>query len=70
MICPLCGGKTKTLDSRDKEGYTKRRRKCESCGYVFYTEELEVLGKRQRKTSGKKKIRVLNGNKLAYMGVQ
>lgn len=46
MTCPVCGGKTRVLDSRsDCEG-VYRRRKCVECGYSLYTTEYESDGSR------------------------
>ena len=44
MTCPVCGGKTRVMDSRsDCEG-VYRRRKCKECGYALYTSEIETDG--------------------------
>lgn len=38
--CPLCGGMTKVIDTRDREdGTTIRKRRCLACSYRFFTEE-------------------------------
>lgn len=43
MTCPICGEKTKVVDSRCDDGETVyRRRECKSCHYRFTTEEVEV----------------------------
>lgn len=42
MTCPVCGAKTKILDSRKRIDYVRRRRECVECGYRFTTEETEV----------------------------
>lgn len=42
MICPICGEKTKVIDSRSECDCVKRRRECLGCGYRFSTEEIEV----------------------------
>ena len=41
MFCPKCNAKTKVIDSRICEEEVFRRRKCNECGYIFYTEEFE-----------------------------
>ena len=41
MICHECGGSTKVLDSRSKDGSTRRKRVCTKCTTSFWT--LEVL---------------------------
>lgn len=42
MKCPNCESKTIVLDSRCVELAVARHRHCSSCGYSFYTEELEA----------------------------
>ncbi len=38
--CPMCGGMTKVIDTRDRaDGTTHRKRACLLCGYRFDTEE-------------------------------
>ena len=40
MRCPVCGGGTKVLDSRDSRGEEiRRRRLCNECGHRFTTRE-------------------------------
>ena len=41
MICYKCGGSTKVLDSRSKDGSIRRKRTCTNCTTSFWT--LEVL---------------------------
>ena len=41
MICHKCGGSTKVLDSRSKDGSIRRKRTCTNCTTSFWT--LEVL---------------------------
>lgn len=46
MNCPKCGAKTKVTDSRlEKEVFTKRVRKCLSCGAIFETVERYTMEK-------------------------
>lgn len=41
MTCPICGAKTKVMDTRgDKQ--IVRRRKCDSCGHMVFTLEREI----------------------------
>ena len=42
MNCPNCGGKTRTIDSRDRDegNMTYRRRECRKCGERFTTFEI------------------------------
>lgn len=42
MYCPKCDNNTIVKDSRKVEKLVARRRECTSCGYSFYTEEVEV----------------------------
>lgn len=44
MTCPVCGAETKVMCCRKDCESVVRRRKCVECGYVFYTQELEVDG--------------------------
>jgi hypothetical protein len=41
MICPLCSGETKVMDSRDSDHLVRRRRECSACRYRFSTHEAE-----------------------------
>ena len=41
MKCPRCGSlKTKVIDSRKRNGLTRRARSCEDCYKWFYTVEI------------------------------
>lgn len=40
MRCEKCGGEAKVVDSGKRGKYVFRKRKCSSCGYVFFTREL------------------------------
>ena len=42
MICPNCGGETKTLESRQYSHVYKRRHECLICKERFSTYEIEV----------------------------
>lgn len=39
MKCPVCGGKTRVMDSRPFMGFVSRYRKCKKCGASFFTKE-------------------------------
>jgi transcriptional regulator NrdR family protein len=39
MNCPICGGKTKTIDVRHVGYTTRRRRECVECSTRFTTKE-------------------------------
>lgn len=41
--CPKCDNKTLVVESRIVDDVVVRKRKCKTCGDVFYTEEIEVL---------------------------
>lgn len=43
MRCPICGGRTKVLDVREKRDKVKRRRECPDCLTRFTTEEKLVI---------------------------
>lgn len=42
MTCPVCGGNTRIIDSRNKDDHKKRRRICQECGYKFNTIEIDM----------------------------
>jgi transcriptional repressor NrdR len=42
MICPVCGGETKVVDSRPSNDSVRRRRECLDCGVRFDTLEHRV----------------------------
>lgn len=42
MNCPVCGEKSTVTDTAIDIDATYRRRKCKSCNYVFFTEEVDV----------------------------
>lgn len=42
MTCPVCGGYTMIIDSRNKDDHKKRRRICQECGYKFNTIEIDM----------------------------
>lgn len=41
MFCPYCKGRTLVKDSKAIAGHVYRRRRCQECGALFYTEEVE-----------------------------
>lgn len=41
MTCPICGEKTKVLDSRPDVDSIRRKRECLCCKYHFYTTEID-----------------------------
>lgn len=43
MYCPECNNRTTVVESRVVDDVVVRKRKCKTCGGVFYTEEIEVL---------------------------
>jgi transcriptional regulator NrdR family protein len=42
MTCTKCGNDTKVIDTCHLAESVTRKRKCKSCDYVFFTEELKV----------------------------
>lgn len=42
MTCPVCGSKTKVIDTCNTIDVIYRKRRCVSCGYTFNTEEVET----------------------------
>lgn len=55
MTCPICGEKTKILETRADTDYIRRRRKClnRECMYTFTTIEIskDLLDRIERKKS-------------------
>ncbi|MGX8267394.1 NrdR family transcriptional regulator [Anaerostipes caccae] len=45
MNCPECNGTTKVIDSRRGENEVHRKRECLSCGFQFYTAEVQTDNK-------------------------
>ncbi len=45
MLCPICGGDTKVINSRERAFYVYRKRECKECGHRFETEEKEKAKK-------------------------
>lgn len=41
LLCPVCGAKTKVIDSHPDEDSINRKRKCLGCGYRFLTVEID-----------------------------
>ena len=42
MLCPVCEGETKVIDSRRKPDCVNRRRECLECGFRFNTVEVDT----------------------------
>ncbi len=42
MNCPICGGKTRVIDSIPNEDSVQRRRKCVECKHRFATVEIDA----------------------------
>lgn len=55
MKCEKCGSGSSTLDTRVFDGYSRRKRKCKNCGFIFRTRE--VLEVKKPKTVIKKVIK-------------
>ena len=59
MLCPICGGDSKVLDTRTNESVNsvKRRRECMKCGKHFTTyERIEDMPLIVRKKSGRTEL--------------
>ena len=59
MLCPICGGDSKVLDTRTNESVNsvKRRRECIQCGKRFTTyEKIEDMPLIVRKKSGRTEL--------------
>ena len=41
MTCPVCGKRASVVDVRNYVDHVIRKRKCDECGYIFYTTEIE-----------------------------
>ena len=57
MTCPVCGGKTHVVDSRQSEDSIKRRRECLECNHRFSTLEIDVDYYASLKPINKKAVR-------------
>lgn len=42
MTCPICGGSNTVIGSKQECDAIHRRRRCDECGHIFYTEEYEA----------------------------
>ena len=59
MLCPVCGGQSRVLDTRtnDTVNTVKRRRECVECGKRFTTyEKIEDMPLIVRKRSGRTEL--------------
>ena len=73
MLCPICGGDSKVLDTRTNESVNsvKRRRECMKCGKRFTTyERIEDMPLIVRKKSGRTELfdksKILKGMAKAF----
>lgn len=41
MTCPVCGERSRCIDTITECDVIYRKRQCVDCGYVFYTEEID-----------------------------
>lgn len=62
MTCPVCGGKTRVLDSEADSESVYRRRKCVECDHRFYTTESEsdrgdIYAIRENKRKSRKSLK-------------
>ena len=48
MKCPNCDGEISVLETINQQRFTYRQRKCEMCGFKFYTKE-EVCSSEEAK---------------------
>ena len=51
MLCEICEGKTRVINTRTDVDHVVRKRMCLKCGHIFYTQEIDVDYK-----TGKKEI--------------
>ena len=53
-----CGGETLVVETRTVEGIIRRRRRCRSCEYTFWTKEIfdREVGRQGKLTKPKKQI--------------
>ena len=49
MTCPICGEKTRVIDSRPDCESVFRKRECVECGYRFATIEYEIEADKKHK---------------------
>ena len=51
MLCEICEGKTRVINTRTDVDHVVRKRMCLKCGHIFYTQEIDMDYK-----TGKKEI--------------
>ena len=51
MLCEICEGKTRVINTRTDVDHVVRKRMCLKCGHIFYTQEIDM-----DYTTGKKEI--------------
>lgn len=51
MLCEICEGKTRVINTRTDVDHVVRKRICLKCGHIFYTQEIDMDYK-----TGKKEI--------------
>ena len=51
MLCEICEGKTRVINTRTDVDHVVRKRMCLKCGHIFYTQQIDMDYK-----TGKKEI--------------
>ena len=50
MLCEICEGKTRVINTRTDVDHVVRKRMCLKCGHIFYTQEIDmdyITGKKE-----------------------
>lgn len=42
MLCEICEGKTRVINTRTDVDHVVRKRMCLKCGHIFYTQEIDM----------------------------
>ena len=43
MLCEICEGKTRVINTRTDVDHVVRKRMCLKCGHIFYTQEIDMI---------------------------
>ena len=67
MTCPVCGGKSRCADTIKECDVIYRKRQCEECWYVFYTEEIDSRNRNAEQDFKEMKYKYWRQRKLKLM---
>ena len=55
MLCEICEGKTRVINTRTDVDHVVRKRMCLKCGHIFYTQEIDMDYKTGKKPDSPEK---------------